>query len=122
MYKFAAAFLLLTLIGVCLNAHFVRLDGGVVFLAKDSMSFRDTYVDVREWGIADYFSHSERIREYLLFERKYQQLVQLVEETQQTINAKLDTLTEGAKRRLAPIELTLHEWLAERLESEGENR
>lgn len=92
-----------------LNFHIIRMEDDIDIIPKDSMSLRETYIDVRDWGTVDYLAHSARVRNYLIYEKNYANLVDGVRET-------TGQATAAIKTRLRPIEEAVHEWLSEKLD------
>lgn len=64
--KIILALLLISVILFGLNFHILRSDDGFEIITKDRMGIRDTYVDVRNWGMKDYVTQSPRIRNHLI--------------------------------------------------------
>jgi preprotein translocase subunit SecF len=91
----------LAVLGI-LNIHIIRTADGFEFTSKDKMSFQDTYADVRQWGLADYFSHSPKIRNYLL-EKKYDELVKLTKTEKKTIRQQADDVADAAKKTVESV-------------------
>ncbi|QTA90424.1 hypothetical protein [Desulfonema magnum] len=87
-----------------LNLHIIRTHDGIEVITKDSMTFRDTFTDVRKWRFTDYISHSPRIRNYLIYEKHYPALMAMLR--QNTVPAKL---------KLREFEEAVHQWLSEKL-------
>ena len=40
-----------------LSSHFVRTSKGWLWISKEELSLRDTYVDIRKWGAKDFDEH-----------------------------------------------------------------
>lgn len=99
MVKNAIIIILVTVLSAVgiLNIHIIRTADGFEFTSKDKMSFQDTYADVRQWGLADYLSHSPKIRNYLL-EKKYAELVNLTKTKKKTVRQQADEVADSAKK------------------------
>ncbi|RLC01491.1 MAG: hypothetical protein DRI57_31040 [Deltaproteobacteria bacterium] len=106
MKKLSAAMVVLAIITpiFLLNVHIIRSDEGFDVILKDHMSFRETYADVRGWGLADYLSHSKRIGNYLIIEKHYPRMVEQA-------RGKADS----AKDTLRALEASFHQWASEKL-------
>ncbi len=91
-----------------LSVHVIRLGEGFNVIAKDRLTFRDTYVDARNMGILDYMAACDRIQDYLLYEKKLRSVLDSAEEGAGEIALEL-------KDRLRPMEEALHEWISEKL-------
>ncbi|OQY57625.1 MAG: hypothetical protein B6245_16165 [Desulfobacteraceae bacterium 4572_88] len=85
--------------GILLNIHIIRLDEGFEVISKDQMTFRDTYADVRNWGLKDYMSHAPRIRNYLLYEKQYAALMKIVGNNKGTFQDEANQLMDSAKKK-----------------------
>ena len=72
--RFFFIVLILTAIAL-LHVHVIRLEDDFDIIAKDGMTLRGTYVDVRDWGPADYLSCAPRIRNHLICERHYPEFI-----------------------------------------------
>ncbi|MFZ0944882.1 MAG: hypothetical protein WB930_14375 [Syntrophobacteraceae bacterium] len=105
---FMSITILLTLFLAPLSLHIVRTADGFEFIAKNELSFRDTFVDVRSWELDDYFAHSSRIRDYLFYTKHYIPLKKDVEK-------RMAELSKKTKENLKPLEQSLHEWVAGKL-------
>ena len=105
MKKSSAAMVVLAIITpiFLLNVHIIRSDEGFDVILKDHMSFRETYADVRDWGLAEYLS-SPRIRNYLICEKHYPSMVDQA-------RGKADS----ARDKLRELEASLHQWASEKL-------
>lgn len=68
------------LIFMFLNIHIIKVEDGYEFTSKKHMTFKDTYVDVREWNLLDYFEHSPKIRNHLFNKIYYEPLMKLLKE------------------------------------------
>ncbi len=111
MKNFMIIVCLLTLIGmgIALNVHVIRTGDGFEMITKDHMTFRDTYVDVRDWSLPDYVTHAPRIRNYLLYEKQYNKLVKMIDDEKK----KSEGIFDKAKKKLEPIEKALRDWISE---------
>ena len=87
-----------------LSFHIILTDDGIDIITKDTLTFRDTFADVRRWDLSDYITHSQRIRNYLIYEKHYPALLAMLKEN-----------TDPAKTKLREIEEAVHKWLSERL-------
>ncbi|MDM8522923.1 hypothetical protein QUF80_06075 [Desulfococcaceae bacterium HSG8] len=95
--------LLATLIaGALLSAHIIRTTDGFEFTTKEQLTFQDTYVDVRQWGLKDYFSHSPKIRNYLL-EKKYEAAVNLVKGKEKTFKEKAGEVVDSVGQKVKDL-------------------
>lgn len=93
--------LLIILIGgfvAALNLHIIRTDNGFEYTTKEHMTLEDTYVDVRDWSLIEYFRHSPKIRDYLLFERHEKSLTEKIEKE---------------KKHLESAEKSVKDWFSE---------
>ena len=104
------ALLMIMVLSFCflLNIHIIRISDGIDIIWKDTITFRDTYADVREWGLNEYLVHSPRIRNYLLYEKHYVRLVNLVKKS-------ADQTADSAKITLRELEENVHQWISEKL-------
>jgi hypothetical protein len=94
---------------VVLNIHLIRTKDGVEVIRKKEMTMTDTYVDVRDWSLTDYFKHSPRIRNYLV-EKKYSQLEELVRQEKKSTESMLDKTQKKTKELGRSIE----DWIDEK--------
>ena len=46
-------------VAVGFNYHIVQTPKEMLFVAKQSASLKDTYVDIRSWGVKEWTSHPE---------------------------------------------------------------
>lgn len=90
-----------------LSLYVIRTNDGFEVITKNELTLRDTYVDVRNWGITDYLAHSDRIRNYLFYTKHYQPLKKAVAE-------KMSEIHKKAKEDLRPIEKSFHEWVSKK--------
>lgn len=117
--KTAILILFLACIGLiaALGFHILQYKGGVDIIAKDYLTFRHTWVDVREWDLADYIRGPKRIRDYMLYEKKDDSLKRMISEKQREWSEKTEGVISSAREKLRPLEQALHDWLSERLEN-----
>lgn len=100
--------LALIISGFLLNVHIIRLEHEYEIITKESMALRDTYADVRQWDLSDYFSHSPRIRNYLVCEKYYPYLTNQIKD-------KKEKSVHFAKEKLRTAEESVHRWISEKL-------
>jgi hypothetical protein len=94
--------------------HVVRVDAGIEIIPKDSFTHKDFYVDVRGYGLADYFYHAPKIRNYLFIDKPYNKLLSLIEEKKSELeNPGADEeKTKGAMaRRFKSFEKAMRKWI-----------
>jgi hypothetical protein len=110
-YLIIVALIGIAIAGTLLNVHIIRLNEGFEVIAKDNMTFRDTYADVRAWGLADYMSHAPRIRNYLFYEKKYAALKNMVNQKKAAVNKETGSVADSAKKQLESAEKAIRDWL-----------
>lgn len=108
MKKAYLSIALIVMLGFSFSFHVLRLDDSFDIITKETLTLRDTYADVRNWGWTDYLSHSPRIRNYLIYEKYYPRLVRMAKEnTDKSVDSAKDTLRE--------VEKMFHKWITEKL-------
>ncbi len=105
---------ILLIVAFVFSFHVIRVDTGIEILPKDTFTHKDFYVDVRGFGLADYFYHAPKIRNYLFFQKPYNKFLNLIEEKK----AELETprKDEDKPRRafantLEQVETDVRKWL-----------
>ncbi len=92
--------MMVVLVGVVLNLHFIRTEEGLDIILKDGPAFRDTYADIRDFSIADLSTYSPRILNYVIVERKIPEMKTSMEDkarlSLESIKAGLEDRGEGA--------------------------
>ena len=94
--------------------HVIRVDDGIEIVRKENFTCQDFYVDVRGFGLADYFYHAPKIRNYLFFEKPYERLLGLIEEKKielETSNQKMEEPQGPLAQKMKPIERAIREWI-----------
>ncbi len=105
--------IIIIIMGLAMNTHVIRTADGVEFIAIDHMNLRDIYVDVRDWSLTDYISHSARIRNYLMYEKEYKSLVEMAKSERDKSGKEL---LDIAKEKTRKAEKAIHEWVSDKLE------
>ena len=94
--------------------HVIRVDEGIEIIRKDGFTHRDFYVDVRNFGLVDYFHHLPKIRNYLFFDKPYKKLLSLIEEKKAELGSSggYEQRPRGALAdRIEPIEKSMRKWM-----------
>ncbi|MGC9327565.1 MAG: hypothetical protein ACP5I1_08020 [Candidatus Hinthialibacter sp.] len=81
------------------NHTIIKTDKEYVFAKKESMSFENNYVDVREWGVSEYIEHPEIAQ--ALIEAGYQDIQESLENSE--VKAKVDEAIEKTGEALQSI-------------------
>jgi phosphoglycerol transferase MdoB-like AlkP superfamily enzyme len=87
---FPLIIVLVILLLVAMNLHFVKTDSSLVVMRKESMTLEDTYVNVTKWKADDFREHPYISRE--LMKRGYEELVG---EAQKELGELWDNLKTG---------------------------